>query len=145
MSALQKIPRGGVADLPAAVERAPPLGTGRRTAVLLSDLYEAEPAARALSALRRRAGAVVCAHVVAPEELRAPDVPAVLLQDAESGESISVRVDARLKDSFHAEAEEFLSERAGAAARHGARLVRVAPQDDLIAAVERIVVGGGAA
>jgi len=133
---------GGTADLPAAVERAPVLGTGRRTAVLFSDLYEAEPAARALGALRRRAGTVVGAHVVAPEELRAPDVAAVALRDAESGEVLRLRLDGALRSRFRAEAEAFLSARETLAARHGARLCRVAPRDDLLSTIERVVVGG---
>ena len=142
LAALEKMPQGGTADLPAAVERAPALGTGRRTAVIFSDLYEAEPAARALGVLRRRAGTVVGAHVVAPEELRAPDVAAVALRDAESGEVLRVRLDGATRSRFLAEAEAFLSGRENLAARHGARLCRVAPGDDLIAAVERVVVGG---
>jgi uncharacterized protein (DUF58 family) len=141
LAALEKLPRGGTADLPAAVERAPALGTGRRTAVVFSDLYEAEPAARALGALRRRAGTVVGAHVVAPEELRAPDVPAVALRDAESGDVLRVRLDGATRSRFRAEAEAFLSARENLAASHGARLCRVAPGDDLIAAIERVVVG----
>ena len=142
LAALEKMPQGGTADLPAAVERAPALGTGRRTAVILSDFYEAEPAARAVGALRRRAGTVVGAHVVAPQELRAPDVAAVALRDAESGEVMRVRLDGATRSRFHAEADAFLSARETMAARHGARLCRVAPEDDLLAAVERVVVGG---
>ena len=145
LAALEKTPVGGVADLPAAVERAPALGTGRRTAVCFSDLYEAEPAARAVGALRKRAGTVVCAHVLAADELRAPDGPALLLRDAESGETLSVRVDRAMRERFQAAANDFLAERASLAARHGARLARVDPEDDLIAAIERVVVGGEAA
>jgi uncharacterized protein (DUF58 family) len=142
IAALEKLPRGGTADLPAAVERAPALGTGRRTAVLFSDLYEAEPAARALGALCRRAGTVVAAHLVAPAELRAPEGAAAALRDAESDEVLRVRLDAAMRARFHAEADAFLSARETLAAGHGARLCRLAPQDDLLAAVERVVVGG---
>jgi len=141
LAALERTPAGGAADLPAAVERAPPLGTGRRTAVVLSDLYEAEPAARALAALRRRAGTVVGAHVVAPGELRAPPAPAVALRDAESGAVLEVRLDAATRHRFHDAAEAFLGDRAALVARHGARLARIGPKDDLIAAVEKVVLG----
>jgi len=145
LAALEKAASGGTADLPAAVERAPPLGTGRRTAVVLSDLYEAEPAARAVGALRRRLGTVVCAHLVAPDELRAPADGALLLRDAETGEVLPVRLDDARRAQFRAAGEAFLQERAQMAARHGARLTRVAPGDDLIAAVEKVIVGGEAA
>ncbi len=141
LQALEKIPAGGAADLPAAVERAPAVGTGRRTTVVLSDLYEAEPAARAVAALRRRADALVCAHVVAAEEVRVPAGEGFRLRDAETGEQIELRLDAAARDRFRAAAEAFLKDREALAARHGARLCRVEPQGDLIAAVERIVVG----
>jgi uncharacterized protein (DUF58 family) len=141
LAALERTPADGVADLPSAVERAPPLGTGRRTAVVLSDLYEAEPAARAVAALRRRADAVVCAQVLAAEEVRVPAGEAFRLRDAETQETIEVRLDAAARARFQAAAEAFLAERAALAARHGARLCRVQPGDDLIAAVERVVVG----
>jgi len=137
---LERVPTGGTADLAAAVERAPALGTGRRTAVVLSDLYESEDAARAVAALRRRAGTVVCAHVVAPDELRAPPEPAVALRDAESGARLQVRLDARLRSRFHEAAEAFLEERAALATRHGATATRLSPGDDLIACVERVMV-----
>ena len=142
LDALRKIPRGGVADLPGAVERAPASGTGRRTALVLSDLYEAKETARALVALRRRASTVVCVHVLAPQELRAPDTPAARLEDAETGEHLALSLDREMRARFHQAAEEFLSDRAALAARHHARLVRIHPGDDLVLAVERIVVGG---
>jgi len=141
LAALEKTPAGGAADLPQAVERAPVLGTGRRTAVVLSDLYEAEPAARAVAALRRRAEAVVCAHVLASEEVRVPAGEGFRLRDAETGEMIEVRLDAAGRDRFHAAAAAFLADREALAARHGARFCRVEPTGDLIAAVEHIVVG----
>jgi uncharacterized protein (DUF58 family) len=139
LDALEKLPRGGAAELPAAVERAPVMGSGRRTVVLFSDLYEAEPAARALAALRRRVSTVVCAHVLAPEELRAPGGPAVIVRDAESGASMQVRLDAHARQAFHDAAERFGAERSELAARHGARLVRIAPDSDLVLSVERLL------
>jgi len=141
LQALEKIPHDGVADLPAAVERAPALGTGRRTAIVLSDLYEAEPAARAVAALRRRADAVVVAHVVANEEVRVTAGEGFKIRDAETGEVLDVRLDAAGRERFHAAAEAFLKDREALAGRHGARLCRIEPEGDLIAAVERIVVG----
>ena len=88
LAVLEKLPQGGEADLPGAVERAPPMGTGRRTAVILSDFYEAEPLMRALAVLGRRTGTVLGGHVLAPEELRPPEDSVVRLRDAESGESV---------------------------------------------------------
>ena len=145
LAVLEKLPAGGEADLPAAVERAPVPGVGRRTAIVLSDLYEPEPLARTLAVLGRRAGTVVGAHVIAKEELTAPRDAALRLVDAETGESLDLEAGAEVRRAFRARAEAFLEERRTLFARHGARLVRVAPGDDLVQAVERIVVGGGAA
>jgi hypothetical protein len=50
-------------------------------------------------------------------------------------------VDAAARARFAAAAEAFLADRAALAGRHGARLCVVRPGDDLIAAVERVVVG----
>jgi hypothetical protein len=142
LDALERIPAGGTADLADAVARAPAPGTGRRTSVVVSDFYEAEGMARAAAALSRRSAAVVCAHVVAPEELRAPEDAALRLRDAESGETLDVALTAESRRAFRAEAEAFLADRALVAARHGARLARVGPRDDLVAAVERVLLGG---
>lgn len=142
LDALLRLPEGGAADLPDAVERAPAPGAGRRTAILLSDFYEAEPFARAVAALRRRSAQVVCAHLLAPEELRPPERDAVELRDAESGEALALSLTAEVRERFLREADRFLQEREAIATRHGARLVRIAPGDDLVAAVERVVLGG---
>jgi len=141
LRALEQTPADGAADLPLAVERAPAVGTGRRTAVVLSDLYEAEPAAHAIAALRRRADALVCAHVVAKDEVRVPAGEGFRIRDAETGELVDVRLDAAGRERFEAAAAAFLADREALAARHGARLCRVEPDGDLIVAVERIVVG----
>jgi len=139
LDALEKLPAGGAADLPGALQRAPVLGVGRRSVMVFSDLYEAEPAARTLAAFRRRAGTVVCAHVIAPDELAAPDAQAVILRDAESGETLQLELGAKARAAFHDAAEVFLEERSRLAASHGARLVRVSPGDDLVMTVERLV------
>ena len=123
------------------MKRAPPLATGRRTVLLFSDLYEAEPAARALAVLRRRTATVVCAHVIAQDELHAPVEPALLLRDAETDETLHVELTASARQRFAREADAFLQERVSLAASHGSRLVRVAPGDDLIGVVEHIVAG----
>jgi len=145
LDSLEKLPEGGGADLAAAVQKAPPHGTGPRTCVLLSDLYEAEPAERALAALRSKSATVACVHLLAREELQPPLANAVRLTDAESGETLDVALTREARARFAGEAERFCAERASLAARHGARLVRVAPGDDLIAAVERVLLGGGSA
>lgn len=143
LDALERTPAGGTADLPGAVARAPAPGTGRRTSFVLSDFYEAEGMARAAAALARRSAAVVCVHVVAPEELRPPDGAAVRLRDAESGETLDVALTSGARARFREAAEAFLVDRAAVAARHGARLARVGPGDDLVLAVERVLLGGG--
>ena len=108
---LEKLPMGGEADLPAALEQAPPLGTGRRTAILLSDFYEAEPLARALAVLGKRASNVIGVHLLSDEELRAPADAVVRLEDAESGEVVELEIGGAVRESYRDRAESFLAER----------------------------------
>ena len=143
LDTLTRLPSGGVADLPAAVKRAPPAGAGRRTAVLLSDFYEAEETARALAALRSKGAHLVCGQILAPEEVSAPDVAAIALTDAESGEALSLELNAETRTRFSRAADEFIEERFRIAGRHGARLVQVPPAEDLLHRVERVIVGTG--
>jgi hypothetical protein len=126
------------ADFPRAIERAPAAGSGRRTAILIGDFYEAEPLSRALAALGRAQR--VCVQVVAKEELHAPDAPAARLRDAESGEELEVQLDDATRARFAEAAERFLDERRQLAARHGARYTRLQPGADLVAAVEEVLV-----
>jgi len=141
LDALERTPPGGVAQLADAVRDAPGFGAGRRTVIVLSDLYEAEDAARALAVLGRRSATVVCVQVVAADELRAPAEPALLLRDAESDATLHIELSAAVRERFHHEAEAFLHDRQKLVASHGARLVRVAPHDELLATIERIVAG----
>jgi len=128
----------GAADFPRAIERAPAAGGGRRTAILIGDFYEAEPLSRALAALGRAQR--VCVHVLAPEEMHAPDAAAVRLRDAESGEEVEVQLDEETRARFARGAAKFLEERRQLAGRHGARYARLTPGDDLVAAVEEVLV-----
>jgi len=139
LDTIERLPVTDEADLARAVERAPAAAGGRRTAVLIGDLYEAESLARALAGLGRAQR--VCVQMIAPEELRAPDAAALRIRDAESGEEQEVFLDAAARERFRSEAEHFLTERAQIAQRHGARFARIAPADDLVGAVEEVLLG----
>ncbi len=141
LDVLEKLPPQPAADLPGAVGRAPPGGTGRKTLVLLSDFYEGEALARALALASRRGATVVCAQVVAHDELRPPAHATLEVRDAESGETLSLGLDAAARARFHEAAAAFLADRAALAARHGARFVRVAPGDDLVSSVTQVLLG----
>ncbi len=142
LDAIEKLPPQSVADLPGAVERAPRGGSGRKTIVLLSDLYEGDAFARALALVARRGATVLCAQVVAADELRAPAHAALSLVDAESGETLDVSLDDAARARFHAAAEGFLADRLAVATRHGARLVRISPGDDLVDSVAQVLLAG---
>ena len=145
LDGLERLPQGGDADLPSAVERAPRAGTGPLTAVVLSDFYEAESAARALAALQRRSAAVHGVHVLAPAEMRVPAGSAARLVDAETQATMQVELTEEIRAAFHAAAEAFAEERKALAVRHGARWSMLDPEEDLVAAVERVFVGVGKA
>ncbi len=100
--------------------------------------FWAESLSRALVALGRAQR--VCVQVVSPDELHAPDAAAVRLRDAESGDELEVQLDDETRTRFAREAEKFLEERAQLATRHGARFTRIAPDADLVAAVEEVLV-----
>jgi len=142
LDTLERLPPQATADLPGAIGRAPPGGSGRKTLVLLSDFYESEPFARSLALVARRGATVVCAQIVAHDELRAPAHAALSVRDAESGETLDVALDHAARARFHAAAEAFLADRAAVATRHGARLVRIAPGDDLVSAVTEVLLAG---
>ncbi len=139
LNLLKRDVSSGAADLQRAVERAPAAGTGPRTAILIGDFYEAEPFGRALAALRRAQR--TCVQIISAQELRAPEVAAVSLRDAESGEQMELRLDASVRARFRSEAERFLEDRAHIARSHGANFARVDPEDDLVAAVEITLLG----
>jgi uncharacterized protein (DUF58 family) len=142
LDALERLPVTDTADFPRAVERAPAAATGRKTAVFVGDLYEAEPLARALAGAGRAQR--VCVQVIAPEELHAPTAPALRVRDAETGEEREVFLDAAARARFLSEAEHFLTDRERLVRRHGARFARVSPGDDLVAAVEDVLLGRAA-
>jgi len=142
LDTLERLPVTDTADFAKAVERSPAAAGGRRTAILIGDLYEPEPLARALAGLGRAQR--VCVQTVAPEELRAPQAAAVLVRDAESGDEQELFLDAATRERFHAAASQFLADREQLVQRHGARFARIAPSDDLVAAVEEVLLGRGA-
>jgi len=139
LDTLERLPVTDAADLARAVERAPAAAGGRRTAVLIGDFYEADPLARALAGLGRAQR--VCVQLIAPDELRAPDEPALRVRDAETGEEQEIFLDAAARVRFRTEAEHFLTEREQLVQRHGARFARIAPADELVAAVEEVLLG----
>ncbi len=139
LTALQRLPDQTAAELARAVERAPASGAGPRSAVLLSDGYEHDDVTRAVAALRRRAGAVTWGHVVAPDELRAPDAPNVELVDAETGERQRVALTPAVVEAFAKRADQFLRETRQAVQRHGASYASAGPEVDLLTAVERVL------
>jgi len=83
--------------------------------------------------------------VLAPEELRAPDDAFLDLTDAETGERLELALTPARRLFVQERAEAFVRERRALFRRHGARSVRLQPGDDLVAAVERIVLGEEAA
>jgi hypothetical protein len=87
----------------------------------------------------------VGAPLPAAAVLRAPAAPAVAHTDAAPGAALSPALAGAARARFARAADAFVAERASLATNHGARACRHAPDDDLIAAVERVVVGNEAA
>jgi uncharacterized protein (DUF58 family) len=107
------------------------VAAGRRGRVLLvSDLLEEESAGPALVALREKGHAVGIAHVLAREELGAPE-GLVRLRDAETGEVSERLVDAGTAAAYARALEEFCASWRGLAAVHGMGYARVLTDERL--------------
>lgn len=116
------------------------LGVARRRSlvIVVSDFISTPGWEQPLSLLARRHD-VVALQVVDPRESELPDVGAVYVEDAETGEQIFVDTSdpvfrARLTEAAEQRQEELV----GAARRAGTDLFQVSTDDDLVRALARI-------
>jgi len=98
-----------------ATRRRPPGAT-----VVISDFWSAQPLP-ALAELVKRRQDVSLLHVLTPEEISPPLSGHVRLEDAESGEEVSLALTERDLDVYRAEVENHLVALAASARRHGMR------------------------
>ncbi len=85
----------------------------------------------AIDRLPGRGDSVVVLHVLAPEELRPSVVGDLELEDAETGEQLSVSLSPAAANRFAASAEAWLERVAGRCRRRGIAYSRISTTDDL--------------
>jgi len=131
---LQSAPYTSVSEL---VEHA--LRTIRRRSVifLVSDFFTAPGWERSLGMLARR-HEVIAVRLEDPRERELPDIGMVVLNDAETGESVYVDThDAKFRKRFEAVVRKREAELRGAFARCGVDALTLSTEEDLVGAVLR--------
>lgn len=116
LSLLEQVRASGTAGLGALIENPARFRSAGRV-FAIGDLLDVE--SRALFSLARRGRELLCAQVLAPEEL-APDeaASAVVWVDAESGERHRLELDRGIREGYERELGEALEAWRAAAARH---------------------------
>ena len=131
---LQSAPYTSVSDL---IEHA--LRTIKRRSVvfLVSDFFTAPGWERALGMLSRK-HEVVAVRLEDPRERELPDIGMVVMNDAETGESVHVDThDAKFRRRFAAVVEKREAELGSAFTRCGVDVLTVSTEEDLVSAVLR--------
>jgi uncharacterized protein (DUF58 family) len=129
---LQSAPYTSVSDL---IEHA--LGTIKRRSVifLVSDFFTAPGWERPLGTLSRR-HEVIAVRLEDPRERELPDIGLVAMNDAETGESVSVDThDARFRRRFEAVVRKREAELAAAFRRAGVDVLTLSTEGDLVGAI----------
>jgi uncharacterized protein (DUF58 family) len=132
-------PTGTATNLADLLEAASRTIKRRCLVIVVSDFISEPGWERSLSLLSRR-HEVVAIRLVDPREADLPDAGLIVVEDAETGELLSVDTsDPEFRMRFREAAELRDAELVGAAARSGVDLHAVSTEDDLVTALVRIV------
>jgi uncharacterized protein (DUF58 family) len=130
---------GTATDLTGLVSAAASTIKRRSVVVIISDFISVPGWERPLSLLGRR-HELVAIRLFDPRELELPDAGLIVVEDAETGELLSVDTsDPEFRLRFRAVAEARQHELQAAARRAGVDLHEVSTEDDLVRALVRIV------
>jgi len=111
----------------------------RRSVVVIVSDFISRPGWEAPLALLQRRHDVLAVRLVDPWEVELPDVGALMLEDAESGETLYVDThDAGLRERFRAAAATREREVAAAFARAGVEAASLSTDEDLVRAIVRM-------
>lgn len=134
---LQSAPYTSVSDL---VEHALRTIKRRSLVFLVSDFFTAPGWDRALGVLARR-HEVVAVRLEDPRERELPDIGMVILNDAETGESIHVDThNAKFRKRFEAVVQNREAELRQAFSRSGVDVLTLSTEEDLVGAVLRFAI-----
>jgi uncharacterized protein (DUF58 family) len=130
---------GTATDLTGLVSAAASTIKRRSVIVIISDFISVPGWERPLSLLGRR-HELVAIRLFDPRELELPDAGLIVVEDAETGELLSVDTsDPEFRLRFRAVAEARQNELQAAARRAGVDLHEVSTEDDLVRALVRII------
>ena len=133
------VPTGTGTDLSDLLQAAAGVINRRSLVVLVSDFISKPGWERLLSLLRER-HELVAIRLFDPGELELPDAGVIVVEDAETGDLLSVDTsDPEFRRRFHEAAEQREDELWAAAGRAGVDLYEVSTRDDLVHAFVRIV------
>jgi uncharacterized protein (DUF58 family) len=131
---LQSAPYTSVSDL---MEHAQHTITRRSVIFLVSDFFTAPGWERPLGMLSRK-HEVIAVRVEDPRERELPDIGMVVMNDAETGESVHVDThNAKFRKRFEEVVQKREAELRGTFARCGVDVLTISTEEDLVAAVLR--------
>lgn len=107
--------------------------------IVISDFFDPGELLLALDLARSRGHELGLVQVLAPEDLNPTLAGDLQLQDAETGQLVSVSVDAAALDAYAATLDALTRTLAEWARKRGQRFIRVASDDDLSRAVRALI------
>ncbi|MCU1502440.1 MAG: hypothetical protein JWM12_1794 [Ilumatobacteraceae bacterium] len=133
------VPVRGTTDLARLIHAGASVARRRSLIVLVSDFISADGWQRALSQLTER-HEVIAIRLVDPREVELPDAGLIVVEDAETGELLSVDTnDPEFRRRFHEVAAAREAELHAMAKQAGSPLYDVSTEDDLVRALVRII------
>jgi uncharacterized protein (DUF58 family) len=131
-------PEGGT-DLSRAIDAVLQRSARPGMLVVVSDFFDAGPVTAALGRARAAGHDLALVHVVAPDEVEPVHEGDWALEDAETGATVDVTMDAGALEAYVLRFAGLCEELRAFARKHGATYVRVRTDDDLEPAVRRFV------
>jgi len=136
---LAAVQPAGSADLARAVDQAVRRSRRPGLFVVVSDFFDSGPVTAALGRARAAGHDVALLQVLAREEVEPSLEGDLLLEDAESGATVEVTLDARAIEAYVLRLTGLVEELRAWARRHGATYVRALTDEPLEGVVRRLV------
>lgn len=142
LAALARLSSAGSEPVATALKRAAGLLRRRGLIVIISDLYEDEPAIAEVKRLARMGHDVVTIHIMAREELALPQATGIATEfvDLETGKTV-VASPRAIAVEYRQNVEAFLTRARQAIEREGLDYLRLTTGDPLEPALRRFLVG----
>lgn len=139
MRSLQGLQPGGTTNLARAVDAVLAVSTRPGLLALISDFFDPGPVLDALSRARAAGHDLALVQVLAPEELEPPHEGDWTLEDAETGATVDVTMDAAALEAYMLRLTGLCEQLRAFARKHGATYVRVRSDEPLEGVMRRFV------